>query len=33
MYCMSYNPFMFIDLNKAAALLNEFKNLKILKFN
>ncbi|CAD8099947.1 unnamed protein product [Paramecium primaurelia] len=33
MFCVSYNPLMYVDLNKAAAMLKEFKNLKILKFN
>ncbi|CAD8101826.1 unnamed protein product [Paramecium sonneborni] len=33
MLSMIYNPLMYLDLNKAAVMLNELKNLKILKFN
>ncbi|CAK95188.1 unnamed protein product (macronuclear) [Paramecium tetraurelia] len=33
MFSMQFNPLMYVDLNKASALLNYFKNLKILKYN
>ena len=30
---MNYNPFIYLDLDKAAYLLNETKKLKILEFS
>ncbi|CAD8088015.1 unnamed protein product [Paramecium primaurelia] len=33
MLCMTYNPLVYVDLNKTAAILNELTDLKILKLN
>ncbi|CAD8184782.1 unnamed protein product [Paramecium octaurelia] len=33
MFTVSYNPLMYVDLEKAQAMLNHFKHLKILKYN
>lgn len=30
---MTYNPLVYVDLNKTAAILNELTDLKILKLN